>query len=138
MNMLYGDGKNGKMIFCVLEPGNIHKLIDERKPIEIRLNEGPFERGLPAKLTVVIGYSETPVGDSVELEKMLSAQGVKIDQRSPVVRTKTPHCQECRSTIEQLGVWRSNTPVWLIFCVVCGCTLGSMPNTPALETAGGD
>lgn len=137
MNKIYGDNKDGKLLICVLEPGNIHKLLNERKPLEIRLHEGPFERGLPAKLTVVIGYSETPIRDGQEFAASLVDGAHAIDQRTPVLKTKVPHCPECRSTIEQLGVWRSETPVWLVFCTCCGCVFGSMPSTPALLSSGG-
>jgi hypothetical protein len=132
VNKLWADGKNGKLIICVLEPGNIDLLMKAR-PIEINLNDGPYARGLPAKLSLVICYSETPIADAREFEKWLAPEGVKIDERTPVIKTKTPHCPECRSSIEQLGVWRSDAPVWLIFCVMCGCVLGSMPRSEALE-----
>src|SRR5258708_19616980 len=103
MNKIWAEGKNGKLLVCVLEPGNIHKLTREMKPIEIALNEGPYERGLPAKLSVVICYSETPVSDSREFEKMLAPEGVKIDARTPVTKTNTPHFPECPSPLEQLA-----------------------------------
>lgn len=130
MNKLWGDGKEGPVMVCVLEPGNIHKLMEERKPILIPLNDGPFAgRGLPAKLSVVIHYSETPIADMKHLERTF---GIKpVDERTPTVKTKVPHCAECKSTVEELGVWRNDSPVWLVFCVGCGCVLGSMP--PAVE-----
>lgn len=132
MNKLYGDGPTGKVLALVLEPGNIHKMVDERLPIELSLNEGPWERGLPAKLSLVIMYSETPVADATEIRKLLE---VKVeDRRTPVTQTKRPHCPQCRSTIEQMGVWRSDeSPVWLVFCTMCGCTLGVTPPVPGLE-----
>jgi ribosomal protein L37AE/L43A len=50
-------------------------------------------------------------------------------------KSQRPHCPECRSSIEQLGVWRSESPLWLAFCSICGCTLGSMPRAAELEAA---
>lgn len=130
MNKIFTEDLDGKVLICVLEPGNIHKLVDERLPIRIALNEGPFEKGLPAKLTVLIHYSETPVADAREL-----AQHSKSfeDQRAPKVKTTRPHCPECKSSVEQLGVWRNDSPVWLAFCVMCGCVFGSMPPVPGME-----
>jgi hypothetical protein len=129
MNRTYGDGKNGKFVMCILEPANLHKLVEERKPIEFSLNEatGPYERGLPAKLSVIIAYSETPIADSRELEKMLVPGGKVSDQRTPVSQAKRPHCPECHSTIEQLGVWRNESPMALAFYGVCGCVFGMVP-----------
>ncbi len=130
MNKLFTEDADGKLLICVLEPGNIHKLVAERLPIRIPLNEGPYEKGLPAKLNVLIYFSETPVADARELGKVAKVQ---IDTRSPKVNSSRPHCPECHSTIEQLGVWRSETPVWLIFCTMCGCVLGSTPRAAELE-----
>ena len=129
MNKLYGEGKNGKLLACILEPGNIHKLIEDRLPIEIDLNdpEGPWKNGLPAKLTVHIFYSETPLADAEHLMRELGAEKV-IDKRTPVMKTKRPHCRECHSTIEQLGVWKSDeSPLWLTFCITCGAVFGVTP-----------
>ncbi len=132
MNKLWADGKDGKLMICVLEPGNIDRLM-KAQPIQIALNDGPYKQGLPAKLSLVIVYSETPVADSQQFEKWLAPEGVKIDQRTPVINTKVPHCPECHTTIEQMGVWRSNAPVWLAFCMGCGCVLGSTPPVKELE-----
>lgn len=134
MNRLFADGAHGKLMLCVLEPGNIHKLVAERKPIELNLNEPPFERGLPAKLTIVLAYSETPVADAKDFKKLLETGARVIDSRSPAIKTKRPHCFECSSTIEQLAVWRSDeAPVWLVFCPMCGCTLGAVPPIDSLR-----
>lgn len=134
MNKFYGEGKDGKVLVCVLEPGNIHKLTEERKPIEFSLNEGPYKSGLPAKMSIAIMYSETPVHDAEEFKKLLSTDSVFVDSRTPKLKTARPHCPECHSTIEQLGVWRSEeSPIWLIFCVMCGCNLGATPPVPGLE-----
>jgi len=136
MNKLYADGKHGKMVICVLEPGNIHKLIDERKPIHIDLNEGPYEKGLPAKLSVEIFFSETPVADAKQFAEMVSPEGRVEDRRTAVSMSKRPHCPQCFSIIEQLGVWRSDqSPVWIVFCVGCGRTLGTTPPIAGLEKA---
>ena len=132
MNKLWAENKDGKLMICVLEPGNLDRLM-KAKPIQIDLNDGPYKQGLPAKLKVLIVYSETPVGDAQQFEKWLAPEGVKVDQRTPFINTKVPHCPECHTTIEQMGVWRNNSPVWLTFCVGCGCVLGTMPPAADLE-----
>ena len=127
MNRMLIDGPQGKMVLCVLEPGNLRKL-QERKPIEFSLNElGLYPQGLPAKLSIALMYSETPTSDAKQFKDMLAPGGKYVDTRSAKVATSRPHCPECSSTIEQLGVFRTEAPVWLVFCTVCGCTLGSMP-----------
>lgn len=127
MNKLYAESKDGKLLICVLEPGNIKKLVEENKPIEIDLNEGPFEKGLPAKLKVEIFYSETPLADAKEFAKLLKP-GVKLDdRRTPVTLTKKPHCAECNSVIEQLMVWKNEGSPWIVCCGVCGAAFGAMP-----------
>lgn len=134
MNRLFSDGPQGKLMLCVLEPGNIHRLLEDRAPIELDLNEPPFERGLPAKLKVILAYSETPIADQRAIEKHLAPGAFKMDLRTPRLETSRPHCPECRSTIEQLGVWRSNdSPVWIAFCSACGCVFGTMPPIAALQ-----
>lgn len=134
MNRIFADGAQGKLMLCILEPGNIHKLLEERKPIEINLNEPPYERGLPAKLTLVLAYSETPIADSHKIQEKLAPGARILDARTPKLETSRPHCPECRSTIEQLGVWRSDkSPVWIAFCVMCGCAFGSMPPIDSLR-----
>ena len=148
MNKLWGEAKDGgKILICVLEPGNIRKLVGEKQPIQLDLNDGPYAEALPARLSVVIHYSDSPVADArafAELVRNSPNQGKPggvsaprildrqiIDQRTPKIESSKPHCPECKSTIEQLGVWRSDTsPVWIAFCPVCGCTLGV---TPALD-----
>jgi hypothetical protein len=132
MNKLWGDSKEGRLMICVLEPGNIERM-KKAQPIQIDLNDGPYKHGLPAKLKLLILYSETPVADAQQFEKWLAPEGVEIeDQRTPVAQKMKPHCPECKSTIEQMGVWRNDSPVWLTFCVACGCVLGSMPPAEAL------
>jgi hypothetical protein len=132
MNKLFGAGTEGNVLLCILEPGNIHKLT-HGEPIDISLNEGPWWAGIPPKVKVVIAYSETPIRDQREIEKLIGSEKV-IDQRTPVSEKKRPHCPECKSTIEQLGVWRSDdSPLWLSFCYVCGCVLGVSKPIEGLE-----
>jgi hypothetical protein len=136
MNKLYLSNNEGAVLALILEPGNIHKLTTERKPIEIKLHEGPWKQGIPPKVTLDIFYSETPIADAREIRKLLP-EAVKVqDERTPVMQTKRPHCPDCKSTIEQLGVWRSQqTPIWLVFCAMCGRTLGVIPPVAGLEKA---
>jgi hypothetical protein len=133
MNRLYGEGPEGKLLLCVIDAGNVHRLVKENKPLEINLNDGPWEKGLPAKLTVTIAYSETPIADAEAFRKLFSIGKVE-DRRSPVAQSKRPHCPQCMSVIEELGVWRSEqAPVWLVFCTNCGCTLGPIPPIAGLQ-----
>lgn len=127
MNRLYTEDEKGGRLICVLEPGNIHKLVDLHMPIDFSLNEGPYEKALPAKLSLTIAYSETPIGDSREFAKTLAPGGAAVDKRTRVVNEMRPHCPQCRSTIEQLGIARNDGPVWIAFCPMCGCTLGAFP-----------
>jgi hypothetical protein len=126
MNKLYLSNNEGAVLALILEPGNIHKLTTERKPIEIKLHEGPWKQGIPPKVTLTVFFSETPIADAREIRKLLP-DAVKVeDERTPVMQSKKPHCPECRSIIEQLGVWRSEeSPIWLTFCAMCGCVLGA-------------
>lgn len=124
MNRLWGEGKHGPWLTCILEPGNMYKLTNHQ-PIEIKLNEGPWEKGIPLDATLVITYSETPIADEKQLRKLVGPEGKVEDRRTAVSEAKRPHCPECKSTIEQLGVWRSDdAPLWLTFCCVCGCVFG--------------
>jgi hypothetical protein len=128
MNKLYLSNNEGAVLALILEPGNIHKLVTERKPIQIKLHEGPWRGGIPPKVTLEVFFSETPIADAHEMRRLLAENdaATKVeDQRTPVMEATRPHCPQCRSTIEQLGVWRSEqSPVWLVFCAMCGCTLG--------------
>lgn len=128
MNRLYGENLNGHILMCVLEPGNIHKLVQEQKPIEICLNEGMWKNGLPAKVTVALMYSETPVADSKQLRSLLAPDGLLIDSRTPASKSKLPHCSECKSTIEQIGIFRNESPIAFVMCPACGCVLGTVPS----------
>ena len=132
MNKLWGQGTKGAVLACILEPGNIHKL-QQKHPIEIDLNDGPWRDGLPPKVQVIIAYSETPVADAKEFSKLHPGMQVE-DRRTAVIEKKVPHCPECKSTIEQLGVWRSDeAPLWLAFCAMCGCVFGVSRPIEGLE-----
>jgi Zn ribbon nucleic-acid-binding protein len=127
VNKLVFDTPKGPALLCVLEPGNVHALT-HGEPIEFSLNEeGMWPKGLPAKLTIGILYSETPVADAREIQKLLKPTSKMTDLRTPKVEATRPHCPQCRSTIEQMGVMRNESPIWLVFCVQCGCTLGAIP-----------
>jgi len=78
-----------------------------------------YPDGIPRKLEVMIFWSETPVHDAKEFSKM--AQMSFRRKRAPVNKQRRPHCQECKSTIEQLGVWRNESPMAIAFCPDCGC-----------------
>jgi hypothetical protein len=132
MNRVYGEGKNGKVVICVLEPGNIHKLVEERKPIEFSLNDGPWKHGLPAKVSIAIAYSETPIADSKQIREMMPDAHFT-DTRTPTSKSKLPHCPECRSTIEQLGVFKNESAIALVMCAVCGCVFGTVPSDAVKE-----
>jgi Zn ribbon nucleic-acid-binding protein len=134
MNKLYGDTATGKVLVCVIDAANVHRMIAENRPLEIDLNEGPWEKGLPAKLKVQIAYSETPIKDAEEFAKLLHDPHKVEDRRSPVAQSKRPHCPQCFTRIEELGVWRSEqAPVWLVFCSTCGYTFGPIPPIAGLQ-----
>jgi hypothetical protein len=128
MNQLVGKSADGTPVLCfILEPANIHRMVRERNPIDVRI-ESLFPEGIPRKLELVIAYSETPVADWKDMEKRAE---VALDERASITRTTKPHCPECRSTIEQLGVWRNESPMALAFCSVCGCVFGMVPSEVA-------
>jgi len=139
MNRFYGEGKDGKVMLCVLEPGNL-KRITEHDPIEIDLNDpdGPWKNGLPAKLKVVMIYSETPIADAEAVMKELQLKPEHVsDRRTPVIKTKRPHCVSCNSVIEQIGVWMSKeTPIWLAYCAQCGAIFGPLAPIEGLREKG--
>lgn len=133
MNKLWGHGKKGAILACILEPANIHLLTKERKPILINLNDGPWKDGIPPKVQVILDYSETPIADTSYFAEHHPEMQVD-DQRTPVSAKKRPHCPECKSTIEELGVWRSDeSPLWLTFCYTCGCVFGVSRPIQGLE-----
>lgn len=127
MNQLVGEKQNGsKFLGLVLEPGNLRRL-QQGKPIIMRV-EDMFPDGVPKRLELAIFYSETPVGDARALTKEAE---VTLDERTPKMEKTRPHCPECGSTIEQLGMMKSEAPVSTIFCAQCGCVLGVVPNPEA-------
>jgi len=88
-----------------------------------------FPDGIPRRLELVIDFDETPLATA---KKLSSEAEVAVDERS-LVAPKQPHCPECRSTIEQLGVWRNESPMALTFCSVCGCVFGMVPSEIARD-----
>lgn len=135
MNKLWGSGSGGNVLACILEPGNIERL-KKHEPIEIDLNDAdsPYKGGLPAKLKIVIAYSETPVADSREFAKLVKDPAMAVDRRTAVSEKKLPHCPECKSTIEQLGVGREKESIlWTVFCPQCGCVLAIVPPIEELK-----
>ncbi len=131
MNKLIVDGADGKMVLCILEPANLHKL-QQGSPIEFSLNgPGMFPQGLPAKLSIGIAFSSTPIADAKTFQGMTKEF---VDERTATTMAKRPHCPECHSTVEQLMVWREAPPApWLICCPACGCVLGATPPIAGLE-----
>jgi hypothetical protein len=120
MNLAVGTRQNGtKFLLMILEPGNIHRL-QQGDPISTRI-EDLFPGGIPKRLQLVISYRETPEADARALSKMAD---VSLDERTPVAKAIRPHCPECRSTIEQVGLCQNDSPVDFLFCSQCGCTLG--------------
>ena len=124
MNQLVGKKPDGTpFLVLALEPGNIQRL-QERRPIVLHV-EDLFPDGIPKRLELAIWYSETPVEDAKALREHAE---VVVDERSAMNEQRRPHCPECRSTLEQLGVMRSEeSPFLLLFCSACGCTLGVLP-----------
>lgn len=126
MNQIVGRKDDGTPYLALsLEPGNLSRL-RHGQPIRLRV-EDLFPNGIPKRLELLIGYSETPVADAREFAK--SAE-VFVDERTPVSQAKRPHCPECKSTIEQIGLWKNESPVALMMCAVCGCVLGTVANNP--------
>jgi hypothetical protein len=80
-----------------------------------------FPDGVPQRLELGIFYSETPVADARALRDLAE---VSLDERTHVSINKRPHCPECHSTIEQLGMMKYEAaPVDVVFCPQCGCVL---------------
>lgn len=119
MNCIVGEDQDKKKFLAlVLEPGNIHRL-QTGLPIRVSV-EGMFPDGIPKRLDLMIAYSATPVADARSLTDMAE---VTLDERTPIAKDKRPHCPECRSTVEQVGVLKGD-PISMLFCPSCGCTLG--------------
>ena len=122
MNQIVGKKNDGTpYLALILEPGNLHRL-QRREPILLHV-EDLFPDGVPRRLELLISFSETPVADARELAK---ESDVSVDERTPVSKQKRPHCPECRSTIEQLGML-GETPIGVIYCPACGCVIGTIP-----------
>ncbi len=117
------DDKGGKVLVFVIGPANV-KLMQEGNPVSKHL-EDFFPDGIPRKLEVLIYYSDTPVSDSMVFSKMAK---IAFDERTPVIQRTRPHCPECKSTIEQLGIWRNESPMAIAFCPDCGCVFGMVPS----------
>jgi len=131
MNVILAEKERGeKMLVLVLEPGNIHRLT-HGEPISLRIEDW-FPEGIPRKLELAIMHSETPVADAREIAKVA---GFTIDERTPKYRTR-PACPQCKSTIEQAGIGRNDSPVAFVFCVICGAALGVIPRA-VVETLEG-
>jgi hypothetical protein len=123
MNQLVGRTRDGKPFLELrLEPGNIERL-KQGQPIAKRI-EDMFPDGCPRRLDLYITYSETPIADARELKNRAE---VALDERTHVSEQKRPHCPECKSAIEQLGVWRNESPMAIAYCAVCGCVFGMVP-----------
>lgn len=120
MNTIAGTGENGgKFLMLVLEPANLHRL-QRGEPILVHI-EDMYPDGIPKRLDLRILFSATPIADARELADVAE---VTLDERTPVSKSKRPHCPECRSTIEQLGMLTNAPPVDIVFCPQCGCVLG--------------
>lgn len=127
MNQIVGKLENGTPFLALaLEPGNLHKL-RQGSPITLHI-EDFFPDGIPKKLELSIFHSETPLADARALAKMAD---LVLDERSTT--QKKPHCAECKSTVEQLGLWRNDSPVAVVFCSACGCVFGLVPSPVVSE-----
>ena len=122
-HLLMKDDKGGNVFVLVMGPGNLN-LMREGHPVSKRIEEF-YPDGIPRKLEVLIFYSETPVHDAKEFSKMAQ---MSFDERAPANKQRRPHCQECKSTIEQLGIWRNESPMAIAFCPECGCVFGMVPS----------
>jgi hypothetical protein len=117
-----GTGEDGRaFIAFALEPGNIARLTERGEPIKVRI-EDSFPEGIPRRLDVLVYYTETPVKTFNALRGRSAATFDERARSAP----KQAHCPECKSTIEQLGVFRNDTPVAIVMCAVCGCVLGTV------------
>ena len=127
MNQLVGKKEDGTpFLALVLEPGNLQRL-QQNQPIVMRIHD-LFPDGLPKRLELMIDFSETPVADAKQFAKQAQ---VTLDERTAISKSKRPHCPECHTTVEQLGVWRNESPMALTFCTGCGCVFGMVPSEVA-------
>jgi hypothetical protein len=130
MNTFTGKRENGaSFIALTLEPGNLTRL-QAGRPIKVRI-EDFFPDGMPGRLELFIGFTETPVADGRELAKHAE---VVLDERTLVAEQLRAHCPECKSTIEQIAVKTSDeSPILLVLCSSCGCLVGVL-GKDVLET----
>jgi hypothetical protein len=137
MNKIVGKtADGGSFLALVLEPGNLVRF-KEGRPIKFRVDE-LFPDGIPRRLELFIGFSETPIADARELRKQAE---VTLDERTHVSQANRPHCPECKSTIEQLGALVNQGMPTVCFCPQCGCTLGvagAGQMTAKMEGKGGE
>jgi len=122
VNVILAEKERGqKVLVMILEPGNIHR-ITHGEPVTLRVEDW-FPDGIPRKLELVIMHSETPIADAHVLAKEAP---FTLDERTPQYRSR-PACPQCKSTVEQAGVGRNDSPVAFVFCVMCGAVLGVLP-----------
>jgi len=92
----------------------------EGHPVSKRIEDW-YPDGIPRKLELLIFWSDTPVHDAKEFSKMAQ---MSFDERAPAIKQTRPHCQECKSTIEQLASGENESPMAIAFCPDCGCVFG--------------
>ena len=120
MNQVVGIKKDGSPFLALaLEPGNLKKLRDGQ-PIVIRLGD-LFPRGIPITTELMIAYSDTPVADAREMAKESSQV---FDERA--AKSIRVHCTKCESTVEQVGLSKTEHFV-TTFCAVCGGVFSVVP-----------
>lgn len=130
MNQVVGKKPDGTSILALaLEPGNLFRL-QQGEPITVRVQD-MFPDGIPKKLELALFFSATPIADARRLSKMAD---VVFDERSAV--EKRPHCAECKSTIEQIGILRNESPVALAYCPTCGCVFGVIQSAVVADLPG--
>jgi hypothetical protein len=121
MNIATGNKEDGTpFLILTLGPANMHRM-KEGDPALLRVHEF-FPEGIPRRLEVLLAFSETPIKQAQQLAEMAE---MVFDERG-IGGPKRPHCPECRSTIEQLGVQRNESPVAVVYCSVCGCLFGTV------------
>jgi hypothetical protein len=109
-------------LVLVLEPGNIYRM-QQGDPVLKRLVDF-FPDGVPKDLELLLFYSMTPIADAKEFAKMSK---MTLDEREFMKRSIRPHCPECKTTIEQFGVFRNESAMAIVFCPECGCVYGMVP-----------
>jgi len=124
VNQLAGRKDDGsRFMMLVLEPGNLKRL-REGKPIMVRLEDMFMDLPQGFRCEIVIAFSETPIADAKEFAKKAD---VVLDERTPKAQAKRPKCGACDSTIEQMGMWKSDGAPGVCFCPNCGVVLGVLP-----------